>query len=393
MNALYMAAAYLRYHWARSLVLVLATALILFVPVATQTLLSTSERALIARGAATPMLLGSRGSQLDLTMAALYFSEERPAPVEMRAVEEVWTSGLAMPIPLHTAFSSGGFRIVGTSLDYFDFRDLTLTDGRGLSLLGDAVIGAEVAKTLGKGVGDSLVSAPENLFDLDGVYPLEMPITGVLAPTNSPDDTAIFVDIKTAWVIQGIGHGHQDVVTAADIAADISQGSDALANAAIVQYQRITPDNIESFHFHGDQLDFPASAVIVVPNDTRSATILKGRYLDTDSPTQLIEPAGVVQGLVDRIFRIKALLDLVTAIIALAALAAIGLAIFLSYRLRAREMATAVKLGARRGMILQLLTTETVALLLISGSIAAIGAVIVSRNADTWVGWLLALGS
>ena len=389
MNALYLAFSYLRYHSARSLVLVLVAALIMFVPVATQTLLSTSERALVARGEATPLLLGSRGSQLDLTMAALYFSEERPAPVAMREVEAVWDSALGVPIPVHTAFSSGGFRIVGTTLDYFDFRNLALATGRGLSVLGDAVIGSDVAATLGKGVGDTLVSAPENLFDLDGVYPLEMPIVGVLAPTNTPDDQAIFVDIKTAWVIQGIGHGHEDVVTAADVAA----GTDALANAAVVQYQRITPDNIDSFHFHGNQDDFPTSAVIVVPNDTRSSTILKGRYLDSEAPTQLIEPAGVIQGLVDRIFRIKSLLDVVTAIIAVAAVAAVGLAIFLSYRLRAREMATAVKLGAQKGMVVRLLAAETISLLLTSSILAGLGAVVVARNADAWVGWLLALGT
>ncbi|WP_299690008.1 ABC transporter permease [uncultured Tateyamaria sp.] len=389
MNALYLAFAYLRYHWGRSVILTLVAALILFVPIATQILLSSSERALVARGEATPLLLGSRGSQLDLTMAALYFSDERPDPIPMREVEAIWDSGLAVPIPVHTAFSSAGFRIVGTTLDYFAFRNLEIADGRGLSVLGDAVIGSGVAATLGKGIGDTLVSAPENLFDLDGVYPLEMPIVGVLAPTNAPDDQAIFVDIKTAWVIQGIGHGHEDVVTAAQIAS----GSDTVANAAVVQYQRITEVNIGSFHFHGSQDGFPTSAVIVVPNDTRSATILKGRYLDTEGPTQIVEPAGVIQGLVDRIFRIKSLLDVVTAIIAIAALAAIGLAVFLSYRLRAREIATAVKLGARRGMVLRLLSAETFTLLLISTCIAAAGAIIVSRNAEAWVGWLLALGS
>ncbi|MEO1578639.1 MAG: ABC transporter permease [Pseudomonadota bacterium] len=389
MNALYLAYAYLRYHWARSLVMVVVAALILFVPVATQILLTTSERALIARGEATPLLLGSRGSQLDLTMAALYFSDERPAPVPMRAVEDVWDSGLATPIPVHTAFSSGGFRIVGTTLDYFDFRDLHLGEGRGLTLLGEAVIGATVAEELGLSVGASLVSAPENLFDLDGVYPLEMPVVGILTQTNTPDDAAIFVDIKTAWVIQGIGHGHEDVVTAAEVAA----GTATLANAAAVQYQRITPDNIDSFHFHGSQGGFPASAVIVVPNDTRSSTILKGRYLDPEGPTQLIEPAGVIQGLVDRIFRIKTLLDVVTAIIAVAALAAIGLAVFLSYRLRAREIVTAVKLGARQGMVLRLLAAETVTLLLISSGIAALASTVVARNSDAWVGWLVSLGS
>lgn len=389
MNALYLAYAYLRYHWARSLVMVLVAALILFVPIATQILLSTSERTLTARADATPLILGAKGSALDLTMATLYFSEERPETVPMREVEAVWDSGLGVPIPLHTAFSSSGFRIVGTTLDYFDFRNLAFAEGRGLAVLGEAVLGANVAEALGKGPGDTLVSSPENLFDLDGVYPLEMPIVGVLAPTNTADDDAVFADIKTAWVIQGIGHGHEDVVTAADVAA----GTDVLASAAILEYQRITPENIESFHFHGSSDDFPATAVIVIPNDTRAATILRGRYLDPEGRTQLVEPASIVQGLIDRIFRIKTLLDAVTAIIAVAALAAVGLAVFLSYRLRAGEIATAVKLGARRGMVLRLLAAETVTLLLLSGAIALAAAAAVAKNAEAWVGWLLALGA
>ncbi|MCC1492489.1 ABC transporter permease [Cognatishimia sp. F0-27] len=389
MNALYLAFAYLRYNWARSLVMVLVAALILFVPIATQILLSTSERTLTARAEATPLILGSRGSKLDLTMAALYFSDDAPEPVTMRDVETIWDSGLAIPVPLHTAFTSGGYRIVGTTLDYFDFRALEIADGRGLAVLGEAVIGANVAAALGKGPGDTLVSSPQNLFDLDGVYPLEMPIVGVLAPTNTADDDAILVDIKTAWVIQGIGHGHEDVVMASEVAA----GLDVTANAAVVEYQRITPENIDSFHFHGAQDGYPATAVIVLPFDTRAGTILRGRYLDPDGLTQLFEPETVVQGLVDRIFRIKTLLDLVTAIIAFAALAAIGLAVFLGYRLRAGEIATAVKLGARKGMVLRLLAAETITLLFLSSCLALAATALLARNAESWVGWLLALGT
>jgi len=100
-----------------------------------------------------------------------------------------------------------------------------------------------------------------------------------------------------------------------------------------------------------------------------------------------------MQGLWDRICRIRGLLDLVTAIIAIAALAAVGLALFLSYRLRAREIATAVKLGAQRGMVLRLLAAETGTLLCMAGSIAALVAAVVARNADNWVGWLLAFGA
>ena len=389
MNAAFLAFAHLRYHSARSLVLVLALALILAVPFATRILLAESEASLTARAEATPLLLGRRGSALDLAMAALYFSDERPDALPMREVEAIWESGLATPIPLHTAFETNGFRIVGTTLEYFDLRGLRIVGGRGLALLGEAVVGASVARELDLSVGDTLVSAPQNLFDLDGVYPLEMPIVGILEPASTPDDDAVFVDVKTTWVISGIGHGHENVVTAADLAS----GEDVTAAASIVQNQRITPENIDNFHFHGDTDDYPVSAVIVAPPDVRSATILQGRYLDPDGTSQLVRPAQVIQGLVDRIFRIRTVLDAVTGIIALAALAALGLAIFLSFRLRAREVETAVKLGARRGMVLQLLAAETVIILCTSSIVAMAAALVVRRNADAWVGWLLTLGS
>ena len=43
---------------------------------------------------------------------------------------------------------------------------------------------------------------PENLFDIAGVYPLKMEVVGILEATHTSDDLGIFVDLKTAWIIQ-----------------------------------------------------------------------------------------------------------------------------------------------------------------------------------------------
>ncbi|MEM6610244.1 MAG: ABC transporter permease [Pseudomonadota bacterium] len=384
MNAIFLALAYLRFHVLRSLILVLVAALILSVPLISQTLLDGARSTLTDRAEATPLVLGNRGSQLDLVMNALYFSDDRATPVTMDATEEIWDSGLGIPIPLNTAFETNAARIVGTSLDYFDFRGLRIAEGRQLAILGETVLGAEVAARLGLGPGDTIVSAPQNLFDLDGVYPLELNIVGVFAPTGTPDDEAVFVDVATTWVIAGIGHGH-DGVFAAD--ADTTE---VVANAAIVEFNRITADNIDSFHFHGDPDSYPISGVIVVPNDDRAGTILRGRYLDGENPLQIIVPRVVVGELVERIFRIKALLDAVTLIVGMAALSAVALAIFLSYRLRAREIQTAFKLGARPGMILQLLAAETVILLTGAGFLAGLLVFAVQSRGASIVAWILA---
>lgn len=384
MNALFLAFAHLRWTWARSLVLVLVGALILSVPMVTQVFLRGSEEALTRRAEATPLVLGARGSQLDLVMGAVYFSEDRTQPITRAAEDAVWDSGLALPIPLHTAFQTNGARIVGTSLDYFDFRGLIVAEGRQVAVLGEAVLGAQVAERLGLGPGDTVVSAPENLFDLDGVYPLELQITGVLAATGTPDDDAVFTDVKTAWVIAGIGHGHDDVVTA-DAEGNIT------ANAAITEFQRITPENIDSFHFHGAASDFPLSAVLVVPNDSRSGTMLRGRYLDPENSLQMTVPSEIVAGLVDRIFRIATLLDAVTLVIGIAALGAIGLSLFLAWALRSPEMETAKRLGAGRFVIVRLAVSEIALLLITAAGLAAALVAAVTLNGDKLVAWILAL--
>ncbi|MEL6794230.1 MAG: ABC transporter permease, partial [Pseudomonadota bacterium] len=280
-------------------------------------------------------------------------------------------------------------RIVGTSLDYFDFRGLEYASGRAFAVLGEAVLGAAAADRLGLGPGDAIVSAPENLFDLDGVYPLEMTVVGVLAPTASPDDEAVFVDVKTAWVIAGIGHGHDDVIAAEDAGDDGA----VRAAAGVVEFNRITPENIDSFHFHGDPGDYPVSAVLIAPYDQRSATILRGRYLDPEVPLQIVAPPVVVGGLVERIFRIKSLLDAVTLIVGVAAFSAIALALYLGWRLRAPEMATARRIGAGRWTILRLAGAEIFLLLIGATVLAALIVLAVRNRGDYLIAWLLSLGA
>ena len=386
MNALYLALAYLKHNWLRSLVVVLVAALILAVPVVSQTILRASQDSLTDRAEATPLVLGARGSQLDLVMNALYFSDDRTEPVTMAASEAIWESDLGLPVPVYTAFETNGARIIGTTIDYFSFRELTPAAGRPFAVLGEAVLGANVAERLDLGPGDTVISSPQNLFDLDGVYPLELKITGVLAAAGSPDDDAVFTDIKTSWVIAGIGHGHDDVIPAGTT-------GDVTANAALEQFNRITETNIDSFHFHGDPDSYPVSAVLIAPWDIRSGTLLKGRYLDPENPLQIVDPDEVVGDLVDRIFRIKALLDVVAMLIGGAALLAVGLALFLGWRLRAEEMQTAFRLGAQPGMILRLAGAEIVILLTVAIAIAAGAVVLLQSRGDSFTQWLLTLST
>jgi putative ABC transport system permease protein len=361
-DSLYVAWRYLRYHWGRSLTLVVCVTLIAVLPLALELLLDESERQLLARAETTPLVVGAKGSSLDLVMNSLYFGDSVPEPISMAAVDRIADTDLALPVPLYVRFKARGLPIVGTNLDYFDFRGLKIQAGRNLALLGECVLGARAAEALGLGPGDALLSSPETLFDLAGVYPMKMRVVGVLAPTQSADDLAVFVDLKTAWVIQGLVHGHQDLgaVTDPTLVMERTDGN-LTATAKLVQYTEITPENIDSFHLHGSPADYPITAIIALPHDKKSAALLRGRYVaagDQGEPQQILVPADVIAGLLASIFRIKSVLDAVILVVGTATVLALVLVLALSLRLRAGEIATIFKLGCSRATIARLLGAE-----------------------------------
>ena len=148
-DSLYIAWKYLAFYRWRTATLVAAITLIAVLPLTLEVLLNESERQLLSRAASTPLLLGAKGSSLDLVMNSLYFDDEVPETISMAADEEVLATELAAPIPLYVRFEARGFPIVGTTLDYFDFRKLSLGQGRPLAMLGECVVGATVAQRLG----------------------------------------------------------------------------------------------------------------------------------------------------------------------------------------------------------------------------------------------------
>jgi len=276
-------------------------------------------------------------------------------------------------IPLYVRFSAKGHRIVGTSLDYFRFRGLKIGEGKQFGRLGDCVIGHAVAAEQGLKPGDSLVSSPEAVFDLAGVYPLKMRITGILAPSGTPDDRAVFVDVKTAWIIKGLAHGHEDAreADASQVLSQEGDGREVVLNASVVEYNEITEENIGGFHFHGDPGGFPLSAAIVAPKDEKGRAILLGRYQDADRQgVQLVEPSVVMDDLFETVFQVQRLVVAALGLVGFAALAIALLVFLLSNRLRQREFSSLRQIGADPVTIRLLIAFEGVFVVALSAVLA-----------------------
>ena len=81
--------------------------------------LSQSAEELTARAQATPLLIGAKGSPLELVLNSLYFESDTPAPMTYAEADRVDQSGLGRVIPLYTRFHAAKSPIVGTTLEYF----------------------------------------------------------------------------------------------------------------------------------------------------------------------------------------------------------------------------------------------------------------------------------
>lgn len=369
---------YMTFNKVKSGILVLCVTLTLFMPIALQQIVQQYEETLSIRAEQTPLLLGAKGNRFDLTLKSLYFIGEQVDPVSMDDAEQLMETKLALVLPLHLEFSARSFPLVGTTLDYFEFRKLTLQSGTLPLQLGDAVIGATVAKTLQLKPGDTLLTDQTSLYDLAAIYPLRMHVTGVLSPQHTPDDRAVFTDLKTTWVVQGIGHGHVDLRSADDDSVLLASNEDALvANAALKQYTEITPQNMGSFHFHGAPKEFPISSIIVLPDSQKSSTLLKGRY-NLSTTTQLIVPRQVIEELMHIVFKVKRFFDANFMLVSLVSGLFVGLVILLSLRLRQNERQTMFKMGCSRATVYLLQSTELFMVVIVSFVLALIGSGILS---------------
>ena len=371
-DALYLAWRYLAYHRFKTGLLVAAIALVLYLPIGLNILVQRGSRQLTARAASTDLIVGAKGSGLELVLRSLYFQSDVPADLPFSAVRRVSSSGFADAIPIHAKYRAGQNPIVGTSIEYFSYRDLSPASGRLPAQLGDCVLGARAAARTEAELGGQVMSSPESVFDITGVYPLKMNIVGILEPTGTPDDDAVFVDVKTAWVIAGLGHGHEEPA--------IGEGNSVLASPALKNYTQINDENRSTFHFHGDQDSFPITSVIAVPRDDRSAALLEGRFLDPSDALQIVRPDGVLADLLATVLTIRQYLMIGVGLLASATLSLMVLVFLLSVQIRRQEIETLNNIGGSVSRIRSILLAEIVGVVIAGAAVATLATI-----ATVWI--------
>ena len=374
-NALFLASRYLRSSWIRTAVLVAGVMVAAFLPVFTFLSADLVEGALMRRAEASPILLGAKGNEFDMTLSSLYFRGQVTDHVPNSLTARGASYGTA--VPLLVGYRAANAPIVGTTLEYFEVRGLQVRTGRLPALLGEVIVGAKLAERHRLQAGDELRSDLTNLYNLAGSYPIMLKVVGVLAEAGSPDDEAFFADLKTTWVLDGRLHGHAPPADDEIVNRDARiEGENLEATAAIFLFTEFNESNLDSFHMHGDKGEAPLSAVLVFPRDQRAHDQLLGDFALEDT-LQAVRPADVLRTVLAIVLRVREGLTVYFATVAVSTAAFFGLIISLSLRLRKRELALMRRIGCSRSAIATIVSAEI--------GLVVLGALILT-SALTWTG-------
>ena len=363
---------YVAFNRLKTTILVACVTITLALPVAVHLLVRHYSGELIARARTTPLVVGAKGSRFDLCLRTLYFRAEEPDELPAGEADVVRESGLGLAVPVYARHTALTYPVVGTTFEYFEFRGLELVQGEWPMMLGECVIGSEVAREKGLRAGDAIVTDKTNVYDISKGHALKMHITGVLAETGSPDDHAVFADIKTVWIVDGLCHGHMDLTRSSDPTYVLFRKRRNVAGSpAVFIHNEITPENIDSFHFHGDRAGFPVTSLIVIAKDGKSATILAGRY-GVSKDRQMIVPLEVVEELMGIVFQVEMFFKANFGVVLVSTALFLVLVVMLSLRIRRREMETMFKIGCSRMTMFWLQAAELVMILGTSVALAGV---------------------
>lgn len=384
-GAIYLALMHARANRVQSLVLVLCIAVTAALPLSASLLMARYDRSLRSRAEQTPLVGGARGSRFDLVLATTHFRRATVVPTTMGLAERLQAMRLGTVIPMSVAHTARGYVVVGTGIEYAELRGLRYRSGHWPTTLGECVLGSDLARKEGLGVGDTIFSDQVDLYDISKAPAIKMHIVGVLEPTGKADDGVVFVDITTAWLLDGIVHGHEDATRVArqDPAKVIGRtGSDTAISGALIEYQEVSPEGLESYHLHADPSELPLTSVLIVPRDQKAATLM-ATELNLSKTEQAVVPTRVIDELLSYVVRIKSVIDGISAaLIATNVLLAV-LILVLSYRARERERLTMVRIGCDRGTIPLVFAAEfggLVALGLVVAVVIALGVWVAAPN-------------
>jgi putative ABC transport system permease protein len=287
------------------------------------------------------LIAGARASPLQLLLYSVFHLGDATNNLSWSSYQRIAAlPRVAWAVPVALGDSHRGHRVVGTTAGYFEHvrhgrQTLRFAQGAPFTGLHDAVLGHEVARTLGYGLGQRIVLAhgtgviEEQLHD-------DQPFTvsGILAPTGTPVDRAVLVSLEA---IEAIHRGWESGVRLPRQSATTALTDD------------FTPRSITA---------------LMLGLKSRAAVFHMQRAINEHEEEALtaILPGAALQSLWDLTAAAEGSLLLISALVALTAISGMVAALLTNLAGRRREMAILRAAGARPAHILALVLAEALLL-------------------------------
>ncbi len=297
------------------------------------------------------LIVGARTGSLNLLLYSIFHIGSPTNNIAWESFEDIASSPqVSWAIPIALGDSHKGYRVMGTTLDYFKFfnygsrRTLNFDKGHAFNHVFDVVIGSDVARKLGYSLDEKLVLShgiASTSFSLHDDHPFT--IVGILKPTGTPVDQTLLVSLE------GIEAIHID-----------------WQHGTKVPGKKITTDQIE-------QLDLKPKSItaFMLGLKSRMATFDVQRNINNymKEPLLAILPGVALSELWQMMKVLENTLRLISVLILTAALLGLSAMLLASIRERNHEVQLLRAIGASPIFLFMLIELEALLITLLSASL------------------------
>lgn len=334
----------LRNRWSTATLAVLAIAISVALILTVDQIRRDARTSFVQTLSGTDLVVGARSGAVQLLLYSVFRIGNATNNISWESVEDIARRPeVAWTVPLSLGDSYRGYRVLGTTADYFTHyqfgrgRYLELEHGEVFDDVFDAVLGSEIAAALGHELGDQIIIAHgTGSVGLTQHENQPFVVAGILEATGTPVDRTVHVSLE------GIEAVHVDwrngmPVPGAGTPADVIRDMD------------LRPSEVTA---------------MLVGLESRGSVFRVQRFINEyrQEPLLAILPGVALQQLWDLVGIAEVALIAVSVVVVLAGLINLMSVLLASLSERRREMAILRAAGASPGTIFRLLCLESTVL-------------------------------
>ncbi len=175
------------------------------------------------------LIVGAKSGRLNLLLYSVFRLGSPVSNISWRSYQKIAANtNVAWTIPISLGDSHKGFRVLGTTNDYFKHfkygkkQSLDFSQGNQFDAVFDVVLGSGAAASLNYQLGDPVVlthGIGNTSFTVHDKHPFT--VTGILAPTGTPVDQTVHVKLEGIEAIHQDGNLTSDQLQPSSITAFI----------------------------------------------------------------------------------------------------------------------------------------------------------------------------